>query len=136
MRGTRALFADRAIQAAIHKEAGPRFEGDRLDRVAVVASLVADDRVQRRALGQRIELRTDENLLANRGRPRFPLVEIRVRRRHPRELRDRFRFGLIVALAENRFLVGRRRIRRIQAATRHRHSRDYANEAAEYAQDA
>ena len=77
--GAFALAAKRPVQVTVDKKTGPRLEGGRLHRVAVVPAFVLNDRVQRRALGQRAKLGSGQELLSYCRRSLFPLGEIRVR---------------------------------------------------------
>ena len=99
--GVRAFLTDRPIEAAVNKEARASFEGDGFHRVAIVAALLVNYRVERRAFRQRIEFRADSDLFANRRCAGSPLVEIRIGRGHPRELLDGLGLGLVFTLTED-----------------------------------
>ena len=100
-----AVVTKRPVKVAVHEKTGPRLEGRRLHRVAVVTALVFDDRVERRALGQRTELGAGQDLPPHRRRARLPLGEIRVRRGQALELRHGLGLGVVVALAKGRLVT-------------------------------
>ena len=111
-----ALAAKRPVKVAVHEKTGPRLEGRRLHRVAVVTALIFDDRVERRALGQRTELGAGQDLPPHRRRARLPLGEIRVRRGQALELRHGLGLGMVVALAKGRLVT---RLRLAKRRKRH-----------------
>ena len=99
-----SLPSHRPIEIAINEKAGASLEGCVFHCVPLVGTLLTDNGVKRSTLGQRIQLGSDKDLPANRGRSFLPFLQVGMSRRHPHELGDRFGFGVVMATAKDGFL--------------------------------
>ncbi len=111
---TFTLKTEWPIQAAVHKKSWPRLKSRRLYGVTLVSALVLEDRLQRRALGQRTKLGAGENLLPHRSRTHLPFREIGVRGRHALELLHRLCLGLIISDTQRHLRFGFLRVNSTQ----------------------
>ena len=71
-----SLPSHRPIEIAINKKAGASLEGCVFHCVPLVGTLLTDNGVKRSTLGQRIQLGSDKDLPANRGRSFLPFLQV------------------------------------------------------------